>query len=405
MIKLKDLKPNPKNPRIISEDQLEKLKNSIKRDPEFMKLRPIVHDGGMILGGNMRYRACLALGKKEVPNSWVKDASDLTDEQKRRFIVVDNAPDGMTGDWDWEELSDEFDMEELADWGFSADELEKSFGGFELESDQDAEPQIDKAEELREKWQVETGQLWQLGEHRLLCGDSTNAKDVARVMGSDKHGVLVFSDPPYGFDVVSKSGKMGGGGAPKFGTIGGGGVVKPTWYSSVIGDSNTDTSKAFFNVCLEFGFTDFIIWGGNYFTDFLPPSRCWLVWNKENTGNFADAELAWTSFKTGVVSYNWIWNGMVRKGDKKTEGKKRVHPTQKPVGLHIEILKDKEEFNIVFDGFLGSGTTLLACEQLNRKCRAIEISAEYCAVALQRFFDATGITPELDKNNRPSSDL
>jgi DNA modification methylase len=128
---------------------------------------------------------------------------------------------------------------------------------------------------------------------------------------------------------------------------------------------------------------NFIIWGGNYFTDFLAPSMCWIVWDKENTGNFADVELAWTSFDKGAKLYKWQWNGMIRKGDKNIEGKTRVHPTQKPVGLFGDIFNDFQ-FKICFDGFLGSGSTMVASHQLKRKCYGMELDPKYCQVIIDR---------------------
>ena len=124
-MKLKDLKPNDKNPRKISESALEKLKQSIERDPEFMVLRPIViDDDGLILGGNQRYRAIKAMGMKDIPDNWVVKADNLTEEQRKRFILVDNAPDGMAGEWDWETLKDSFPEFELADLGFTFEPVE-----------------------------------------------------------------------------------------------------------------------------------------------------------------------------------------------------------------------------------------------------------------------------------------
>jgi len=110
---------------------------------------------------------------------------------------------------------------------------------------------------------------------------------------------------------------------------------------------------------------------------------CWIVWDKENTGNFADVELAWTSFDKGAKLYKWQWNGMIRKGDKSIEGKTRVHPTQKPVGLFGEIFNDFN-FNSCFDGFLGSGSTMVAAHQLNRKCYGMELDPKYCQVIIDR---------------------
>ena len=139
-----------------------------------------------------------------------------------------------------------------------------------------------------------------------------------------------------------------------------------------------------------------IIFGGNYFTDFLPPSRCWIVWDKQNTGNFADAELAWTSFDKGVKLYHFLWNGLCREGSREVEGKTRVHPTQKPVGMLADILKDfSEENDSVLDCFGGSGSTLIACEQLNRKCYMCELDPKYVDVIIQRWENFTGQKAEL----------
>jgi hypothetical protein len=119
MIKLKDLKVNEDNPRSITGDAMEKLCKSIERDKKFMELRPIVVDeDNHILGGNQRYKACIKLGMEEIPNKWIKKAGDLTEEEKKRFIVVDNAPEGMTGEWDLDTLIDNYDNNILIDLGF-----------------------------------------------------------------------------------------------------------------------------------------------------------------------------------------------------------------------------------------------------------------------------------------------
>lgn len=124
-IKLSDIKPNPNNPRKISGEQLGKLKESLERDPEFMQLRPIVVDeNGLILGGNQRYAGLKSLGYKEVPESWVVRADSLTEEQQKRFILVDNAPEGMAGEWDVELLKAEWDLPELENLGFRIGEID-----------------------------------------------------------------------------------------------------------------------------------------------------------------------------------------------------------------------------------------------------------------------------------------
>jgi hypothetical protein len=165
--------------------------------------------------------------------------------------------------------------------------------------------------------------------------------------------------------------------------VGGNKIVDAKIYSEVIGDDTVDTAKRFYSSCITLGMKKFIIFGGNYFTEFLPASPCWVVWDKENSGNFADVEMAWTSFAKSAKLYRWLWNGMSRKGEREIEGKTRVHPTQKPVGLFCMIFNDFE-FKTCFDGFLGSGSTMVAAEQLKRKCYGIEISPDYCAVILDR---------------------
>jgi DNA modification methylase len=244
-------------------------------------------------------------------------------------------------------------------------------------------PQFDTVEELEASEDdyevpeggIETdiviGDLFEIGEHRLLCGDSTDSDAVARLMNGEKAD-MVFTDPPYGISIVGNNGKVGGDNKAKNGV-----------YSKVIADETTDTAKEFYNTCISLGMENFIIWGGNYFTDFLPPSMCWIVWDKENTGNFADVELAWTSFDKAAKLYKWQWNGMIRKGDKKIEGKTRVHPTQKPVGLFGDIFNDFE-FTTCFDAFLGSGSTMVAAHQLKRKCYGMELEPKYCQVIIDR---------------------
>jgi len=114
-MKVEELKVNKANPRQIRDEKFKKLKKSVKEFPKMLELRPIViDDDGTILGGNMRFRALLELGYKEIPDSWVRKASELTDEEKQRFIIEDNVP---FGEWDWEKLANEWDVEELAEWG------------------------------------------------------------------------------------------------------------------------------------------------------------------------------------------------------------------------------------------------------------------------------------------------
>jgi len=357
--------PNPTNPRIIKDDKFKKLTKSIQEFPEMLELRPIVVDSNMVvLGGNMRLKACIAAGLREVP---IIVADNLTEQQQAEFIIKDNV--GF-GEWDWDLLANQWDVEALEDWG-----LELPFDNTPVleaeEDDYEAPSEI--------QTDIVLGDLIEIGQHRLLCGDSTDSDQVAKLVNGQKID-LVFTDPPYGIKVVQGK-KVGG--DKSFGNVGGSNVVKAKEYSEIIGDDTTDTAREFYNTCVSLDMQNFIIWGGNYFTDFLSPSMCWIVWDKENTGNFADVELAWTSFEKGAKLYKWQWNGMIRKGDKNVEGKTRVHPTQKPVGLFGDIFNDFK-FDICFDGFLGSGSTMVASHQLNRKCYGMELDPKYCQVIVDR---------------------
>ena len=156
-MKLSDLKVNPDNPRTIKDARFKKLCNSIRDFPKMMAIRPIVIDrenGNLILGGNMRYNALKALKFTDIPDEWVKDAAELTEDEKRRFIIEDNMP---FGEWNMDILANSFDTSDLVEWGFDEKEL-----GMEKET-VDAEPQIDRAEELNKKWQVKMGDLFVLG--------------------------------------------------------------------------------------------------------------------------------------------------------------------------------------------------------------------------------------------------
>jgi DNA modification methylase len=355
-VKTKDIIPNENNPRILKDDKFKKLVQSIKDFPEMLEIRPIVvNNEMMILGGNMRWKAIQEIGIKEIP---IIKAENLTEEQQREFLIKDNV--GF-GEWDWDALANDWNPEELNEWGLDVPNMDVT--ELEAEDDNFEEPETIETD-------IVLGDLFEIGEHRLLCGDSTDSDSVARLMDGQKVD-MVFTDPPYGINVVQGD------------SVGGNKLAKANSYSEIIGDDTTDTAREFYNTCISLGMENFIIWGGNYFTDFLAPSMCWIVWDKENTGNFADVELAWTSFDKGAKLYKWQWNGMIRKGDKNIEGKTRVHPTQKPVGLFGDIFNDFQ-FKICFDGFLGSGTTMVASHQLKRKCYGMELDPKYCQVIIDR---------------------
>ena len=213
----------------------------------------------------------------------------------------------------------------------------------------------------------------------------------------------MFSDPPYGIGIVSETTSKVGGSKPfgKVGTIHKGMKAKPiiesNIYPQIIGDDDGHTARTSFSLLWEkYPKAIHIWWGANHYSEVFPKSSCWIVWDKDNGDSFfADAELAFCSSKTAVRIFKHTWNGLIKESE---QSSKRVHPTQKPIALAIWASKEYDSDEaIIFDPFLGSGSTLMACENLGRKCRGIELSPEYIAVTLQRWHEATGKHPDLIK--------
>lgn len=189
---------------------------------------------------------------------------------------------------------------------------------------------------------------------------------------------MVFTDPPYGINIVNDNGKVGAGN-----------LAKNRTYKKIIADETTETAEKSYNIFKKIC-NKIILWGGNYFIEFLEPSDSWVIWDKRinmNSNNFADGEMAYCSFHTPIRIYHQLWNGMIREGERED----RVHPTQKPVKMLSEILQDfSKENDGVLDVFGGSGSTLIACEQLNRKCYMMELDPHYIDVIIQRWENLTG---------------
>lgn len=360
--------PYTKNAKKHPQKQVEQIAESIKR---FGMNQPIVVDkDGVIIVGHGRYQALQHLGW-EVKPEYVKKLENLTPEEVAAYRLADNKLNESEWDMDLviEELKDlDDDLVDLT--GFDKDLL--------IEPDE----KDDEVPEVPEEPQSKLGDLYELGNHRVLCGSSTNIDDVQKLVDGASID-FVFADPPYGIEAV--------GGGKAFGKVGGCNIVESNTYSVIIGDDTTETARDFYNTCVSLGFKNIALWGGNYFTDFLAPSRCWIIWDKEMTGNFSEAEMAWTSFtKGGVKVFKHLWNGLSREGNRKEELNKRVHPTQKPVGLFVEIFKRFDGFSTIFDGFLGSGSTLIAAEKTGRICYGMELDPKYVDVIVQRYVDYTG---------------
>ena len=371
-ISVKDLIPYDRNTKKHDKTQINNVAESIK---QYGFVQPIVIDkDNVVVIGHCRLLAAKQLKMKEVPCVCVED---LTEEQVKALRIVDNKSN--ESEWDFDILPDELAELDLSDFDFDfgiEDEEE------ETEIVEDEAPEVDEDSEPIAK----LGDIWRLGRHRLMCGDSTD-KETVELLMDGKKADMVFTDPPYGIDVVQ--GNKIGGNKP-FGSVGENNIVKANKYMAIKGDETTDTARLNFEIVKELSENQ-IIFGGNYFTDFLPPKACWCIWDKENTGNFADVEMAWTSFDKGAKLYRWLWNGLCRKGERAVEGKSRVHPTQKPVGLIAEILKDfTKEDDIILHCFGGSGSTLIACEQIDRTCYMIEYEAHYVDVIIKRWETLTG---------------
>ena len=376
----KDLIPYENNPRF-NDNAVDGVASSIK---EFGFKVPIIIDrNNVIIAGHTRWKASKKLGLKSVP---CIIADDLNEEQIKAFRLADNKV-GELAEWDFTKLEKELssltmDMETFGfDFKEVEEEMTKQMDANRKVVEDDA-PEVDEESEPISKF----GDVWQLGRHRLMCGDSTDRSYVDMLMNGNKAD-MVLTDPPYGVNIVSQN-KVGG--DKPFGKVGGDNIIKCNSYMQIKGDETTDTARLNYEIIKECSEHQ-IIFGGNYFTDFLPPRACWCIWDKENTGNFADVEMAWTSFDKGAKLYRWLWNGLCRKGERSVEGKSRVHPTQKPVGLIAEILKDfTDENDIILDCFGGSGSTLIACEQIDRVCYMMEYEPHYCDVIINRWENLTG---------------
>lgn len=395
-LSLGELIPFAKNSRTHDDAQVAQIAASIK---EFGFTNPILIDEQSgIIAGHGRLLAARKLQLTEVPCIRL---SHLSDAQKRAYVIADNKL-ALNAGWDDEmlalELGDLKDMEfDLSLTGFSTDEINALLTPTAVEglTDEDAVP------EVPDEPVTKLGDVWVLGKHRLMCGDSTSVDAVEQLMDGNKVD-MVFTDPPYGISIVSGGGKVGGSGA-----FGGkknekkdkSNVIESSNFAPVAGDDSIDVAVEAIQVIATLGAKVEIIWGGNYYANSLPNSSCWLVWDKQNTGNFADCELAWTNQTTAVRKFEHLWNGMVKASE---HGQKRVHPTQKPVALAAWCIEQYgEDCEAVLDLFGGSGFTLIACEQKKKKCYVMELSASYVDVIVQRWQEFTGKTAFLESTNEP----
>ncbi len=366
-----------KNPRAILKEDYERLKALIIKKGTYKPM--IITADGTVLGGNMRLRVLRDLGVKSTVVTIV-DAP--TEADQLEIAISDN---DQAGYWVEQAVAELIMKTPDLQMDLLKLNLGKPIPLTELLSKFAPDPPEDITPPLEDVAISKPGEFYRMGKHMLYCGDSTEQKEIEYLFNhrpvDGSKNVLVFTDPPYGIEVA------------EFGKVGADfGVAKKGEYVPVANDESTDAAKNFMVCLTALGLNKrIILWGGNYFVNFLPLSTGWLIWDKRgDTGirnTFADGEMAWCSFHTPVRIYKQLWNGMIREG----EHEKRVHPTQKPIGVLSRIIKDfSNEGDIIFDGFLGSGSTLIAAEQVGRICYGIELDPRYCDVIRKRYAKLLG---------------
>jgi hypothetical protein len=389
-VRLGDLKPWSDNPRLSTKAQARRLLASFDK---FGQVQTVAVDcDGNVLDGHQRLSALLTIHDDKYELDARQSSRPLTDAERRELVI--SLHSGAVGGWDWQTLSS-WNADEVKGW-MGADFLKewkkevdndanniKEWMQSEQADGADAPVDVDRAAELLEKWQVKPGDLWQIGEHRLICGDCTDAATVARVMDGERADMVYF-DPPYGMNLDVSHSADGG---EKDGW-----VAKPKNYEPVIGD-DADFDPAplmdMFSYCKEQFW-----WGADYYAERIPNRKdgSWLVWDKragveDMKLTFSEFELCWSKTKHLREIARITWSGLL--GTEQEFDHKRHHPTQKPIKLAAWFIeKFSKESGIVVDFFLGSAPTLVACENLGRKCRAVEISPAYVAVALERMSQA-----------------
>jgi DNA modification methylase len=359
-VPINTVKANPNNPRIIKDDKFAKLVKSINEFPQMLNLRPIVvNDDMVVLGGNMRLKACKEAGLKEIP---IIKASELTEQQQKEFIVKDNVG---YGEWDWNDLANNWDSEQLIDWGLDI----PGFDAEVLEAEEDDFAVPDGGIET----DIVLGDLFEIGKHRLLCGDSTDSDQVAKLMNG-QNAELVFTDPPYG---NGSSGKYGRG---------------QLGVRTILNDETFDCVNDFFNLRICDAYVFFLQW--RTFKEAIQTLennelqlKTIAVWDKKNAGLNGAGGMSeqWEAIiVAGNIKYSRFGGNVFNVS---REQKKRIdspHPHQKPIELLSDLLEYFQDYKLLVDPFSGSGSTMVAAHQLKRKCYGMELDPKYCQVIVDR---------------------
>lgn len=379
MIKTKDnpiynLQPNPNNPRTISTEAFTRLKEKIQRNPDGLTANKIVHKDGIIVAGNQRWRAINEL-KLELQPEWFKDVTDWTDEQIREYLVTSNVSDGA---WDWDLLADQYEALELAEWGIDVPDWDEDKDIVEDES-----PAIDEGGAAVSV----PGTVYQLGRHRVMCGDSTNIEQFETLVGAAR-ATLVFTDPPYGVNYQSNMRVK----TQKFDVLNGDSLIT---IDGVV--TASEYSEGWIMVCtswkvLKEWLVELEVFGN--------PSNI-IIWDKGG-GGIGDLKHTLITDYEVIIAYN---RGAKIIGKRigsvwdcgKDASSKYEHPTQKPVSLPALAINTMTSLgDVVFDVYLGSGSTLMACEQTDRTCYGMELDPRYVDVVRKRYakYANGGVLPE-----------
>lgn len=368
-VDINSIKPYKNNAKEHPQEQIEQIKNSIK---SFEMIDPIGIWKDEIVEGHGRLIACKELGYTEVP---IIRLDHLSDEERKAYTLAHNKLT-MNSDFDLDILNNELDdilNIDMSDFGFDLD----------LEDEEEKEIIEDEVPEVPEEPKAKLGDIYQLGNHRLMCGDSTKEEDVVKLMNGAKAD-MVFTDPPYGMSLDTNYSKL-----PSHLKNGN------RDYSKIIGDNEDFTPSLIttifdnFNNCNEI-----FIFGADYFAELLQDKNngSWLVWDKRVEEKFdrmigSAFELCWSKNKHKreiIRCNNTLYSG-------EQDAQNKVHPTQKPIKVITWILdKYSKENDLIVDIYGGSGSTLIACEQLNRKCYMMELDTHYIDVIIQRWENFTG---------------
>jgi DNA modification methylase len=377
-IKISEIKLNPNNPRLIKDDKFAKLVKSVKDFPEMLTIRPIVVNSDMIiLGGNMRYKACKEAGLKEIP---VIIAEGLTEQQQKEFLIKDNV---SGGEWDWDMLANEWEVEQLDAWGldipnFDATNLEAVEDDFE-------------APEGGIETDIVLGDLFEIGEHRLLCGDSTCSDTVAKLMNGQKADIA-FTSPPYNTKENAKLSPHQSNGT-KYNSYSD--DLEDDEYLKLLTDFTNNTllfsDYSFVNIQSLSGNKTALI---DYLYNLKSIYADTLIWNKQNAqpamaNNVLNSQFEYVhvfSHKAnraiGTKDFRGTLSNVIDIS-KQSANKVKEHNATFPIDFASFFISNFCE-NSIIDLFCGSGTTMLASHQLKRKCYGMELDPKYCQVIIDR---------------------